>query len=68
MIRKELSRLLTFEERHRRLLARLVLAFAVTMVVFAAASLLMWTLESGHKGGDIHHYLGINRQFSIWPA
>jgi hypothetical protein len=54
VIRKELSRLFTLEERHRRLAARLLLAFGVTMVVFAAGTVLMWTLESGRKGGDIH--------------
>jgi hypothetical protein len=56
VIREELSRLFTREERHRRLLARLLLAFGATMVVFAAGSVLMWTLESGKKGGDIHGF------------
>jgi hypothetical protein len=54
VIREELSRLLTREERHRRLLARLLLAFGLTMVVFTAGTMLVWLLESGHKGGDIH--------------
>jgi hypothetical protein len=56
MIREELSRLLTREERHRRLLARLLLAFGLTTVVFAAGTVLIWLLESGQKGGDIHGF------------
>jgi hypothetical protein len=56
VIREELSRLLTVEERHRRLLARLLLAFAVSIVVLAAGSVLTWALESGQKGGDIHGF------------
>ena len=56
MIREELSRLFTVGERHRRLLARLLLAFGVTIVVFAAGTVLTWALESGQKGGDIHGF------------
>lgn len=53
MIREELSRLFTVEERHRRLLARLVLATGLSVVVFAAGTLLIWAFESGQRGGDI---------------
>lgn len=56
MIREEMSRLFTVEERHRRLLARLLIAFGLTMVVFAVGTVLTWTLESGQKGGDIHGF------------
>jgi hypothetical protein len=54
VIREELSRLVTVEERHRRLLARLALALGSTFVVFVIGTLLIWLLESGHHGGDIH--------------
>ena len=54
MIREEVSRLLTVEERHRRLLSRLLLAFAASIVVFAAGTVLIWAFESGRNGGDIH--------------
>jgi len=54
MIREEFTRLVTVEERHRRLLARLVLALAATSLVFVAGTVLIWLLESGHRGGDIH--------------
>jgi hypothetical protein len=53
VIREELSRLGTIEERHRRLLARLLLAMGLSAVVFAAGTVLIWVLESGEKGGDI---------------
>jgi hypothetical protein len=56
MIREELRRLVTWEERHRRLFARLLLAFGATCVVLAVGSILIWTFESGQKGGDIHGF------------
>jgi hypothetical protein len=54
VIREELSRLFKREERHRRLFARLMLAFALTIVVFAIGTVLIWAIEGGQKGGDIH--------------
>ena len=56
MLREELSRLFKVEERHRRLFARMLLAFGLSLVVFAVGSLLIWALESGHKAGDIHGF------------
>lgn len=56
MIREELKRLFTWEERHRRLLARLIIAFALTLLVLAVGSVLIWVFESGKKGGDIHGF------------
>jgi hypothetical protein len=56
VIREELRRLFTFEERHRRLAARLIIAFALTLTVLAAGSVLIWIFESGKKGGDIHGF------------
>ncbi len=53
MMREELSRLFKIEERHRRLLARLVLAFGLSILVYAAGAVLTWVFESGQKGGDI---------------
>ena len=54
MLREELSRLFRREERHRRLLARLVLALGLSIVVFGVGTVLVWVFESGQKGGDIH--------------
>ena len=56
MIRDELTRLFTWEERHRRLAARLLIAFTLTLVVLAIGSVLIWVFESGAKGGDIHGF------------
>ena len=54
MIREELARLFTVEERHRRLLARLLVAFALSVGVLVVGTVLIWVSESGRKGGDIH--------------
>jgi len=56
VIRDELTRLFTFGERHRRLLARLLLAFGLSVVVFTAGTVLIWISESGQKGGSIHGF------------
>ena len=56
MIREELSRLFTREERHRRLFARLLLAFGLSVVVFAVGTVLIWISESDQKGGNIHGF------------
>jgi hypothetical protein len=56
VIREELSRLFTRGERHRRLLARLLLALAMSIVVFAAGTVLIWIFESRQKGGSIHGF------------
>jgi hypothetical protein len=53
VIREELSRLFKIEDRHRRLLARLVLAFGLSIFVCAAGAVLTWAFEVGQKGGDI---------------
>jgi hypothetical protein len=54
VIREEWARLFTVGERHRRLFARLVIAFGLSVVVFVAGTLLIWVFESGQKGGDIN--------------
>jgi hypothetical protein len=56
MIREELDRLTDWEERHRRLLARIVVAVALTVVVDAVGAVLTWRFETGVKGGDIHGF------------
>jgi|SRR5580704_3447273 hypothetical protein len=56
VIREELTRLFTWQERHRRLAARLLIAFGLTLLVLAVGSVLIWVFESGVKGGDIHGY------------
>jgi voltage-gated potassium channel len=56
VIREELTRLFTWEERHRRLAARLLIASGLTLVVLAVGSVLIWIFEGGVKGGDIHGF------------
>jgi hypothetical protein len=56
VIREELRRLFTWEERHRRLAARLIIAFVLTLAVLTVGSVLIWIFESGQKGGDIHGF------------
>jgi len=55
MIRQELRRWLHFEERHRRLIARIVIVILLTLVVDAVASILVWTFERHADGTDIHN-------------
>jgi hypothetical protein len=56
MIRKELTRLFAWEERHRRLAARLLIAAGMTLFVLAVGSALIWIFESGQKGGQINGF------------
>ena len=56
MLLEELRRLATWSERHRRLLARIMLAFFLSVVVDLVGGLLMWVLESGKKGSDLHGF------------
>lgn len=51
MIREEMIRLFTWEERHRRLAARLLIALGLTLVVLVIGSVLIWVFEGGVKGG-----------------
>ena len=51
-----MHRLFTWEERHRRLLARVLIAAGLSIVVDAVASILVWRWESGIKGSDIHGF------------
>jgi len=53
---EELRRLAAFEERHRRLLARLLIAFGITLCFAVAGSLLIYFFESGKKGSDVHGF------------
>jgi len=54
MIREEIGRLLMVEERHRRLLARLLIAVGLTVAVAIVGSVLIYLFENGKKGSDIH--------------
>jgi hypothetical protein len=56
MLREELRRLMTWSERHRRLLARVFIAVLLSAVVDAVCATLMWSYESGLKGSSIHGF------------
>ena len=56
MIWDELKRLMTWEERHRRLMSRLLLVLALTVVVDAIGTVLVYALERGGKQTDIHSF------------
>jgi voltage-gated potassium channel len=56
MLREELRRLITWSERHRRLLARVIIAFVLSAVVAVVCAVLMWSFESGLQGSDIHGF------------
>ena len=56
VIREELRRLATWEERHRRLAARILLALMLSTVIDIVGALFFWQLESGIKGSDIHGF------------
>jgi voltage-gated potassium channel len=54
VIREELGRLWGWEERHRRLIARVVLAFTLTLAVDAVGTVLVYSFERHAKGTEIH--------------
>ena len=56
MIREELGRLWGWEDHHRRLVARLAIAFAVTLVVDLIGAVLVWRLERHADGTEIHGF------------
>jgi voltage-gated potassium channel len=56
VIREELTRLARWSERHRRLLARLVLALVLTAFVDALGAVATWFAERGAKGTDVHTF------------
>jgi voltage-gated potassium channel len=56
VIREELDRLLAVEERHRRLLARLLIAAGLTVAVAVIGSVLIYLFENDKKGSDIHGF------------
>jgi hypothetical protein len=54
MIAQELARLASWSERHRRLIARLLIAVGLTAIVDVIGAILIWTLERHARGSDIH--------------
>ena len=53
MIHEELTQLMSWEERHRRLLARLAIVLMATIAIDALGSVLVYLLERGADGTEI---------------
>ena len=56
MLGEELRRLLTWSERHRRLLARIVIAITLSIAVDLVGAAAMWGFERGASGTQIHGF------------
>jgi hypothetical protein len=56
MVLEELRRLVTWGERHRRLMARVTIAFCLSAVVDLTCAALMCSFESGLKGSELHGF------------
>jgi hypothetical protein len=54
VVRDEIARLATWEERHRRLIARVSIALGLTFVVDIIGAVVMWRLERHADQTDIH--------------
>ena len=55
MVYDELTRLMTWEERHRRLIARLLLVLIATAVVDVVGTVAIYLLERHAPHGEIHN-------------
>ena len=56
MIREELADLVRWEERHRRLVARLAIFLSLTLAVDMIGAVLMWRFERHARGTEIHGF------------
>jgi hypothetical protein len=56
MMWDELKRLMTWEERHRRLLSRLLLVVILTAVIDAIGTVLVYAFERHAQQSDIHSF------------
>jgi len=55
MVRDELGRLMSWEERHKRLVSRLLLVLVATAVVDVIGTIAIYLLERHAHHGDIHN-------------
>jgi hypothetical protein len=56
VIREELERVWRWEERHRRLLARLTIALGLTLVIDIVGAILVLITERHARGTEIHGF------------
>jgi hypothetical protein len=52
----ELARLMRWEDRHRRLVGRLLLVLIATAVVDLVGTILVYVFERNIRGGDLHSF------------
>jgi hypothetical protein len=55
MVRAELRRLTSWQDRHRRLIGRLLLVLLATLAVDLVGTLLIYVTERRVQNGDIHN-------------
>jgi hypothetical protein len=55
MVREELLRICTWEERHRRLISRLLIVLAATALVDVVGTVAIYLLERNVQHGEIHN-------------
>jgi hypothetical protein len=55
-VREELSRIMSWEDRHRQLVGRLVAILVLTLVVDAIGSVLVYFAERHARFTDIHNF------------
>jgi len=56
VVRHELNHLRGWEHRHKHLVARLLIAFGLTLCIDVVAAVVVWRLERHAPGTDIHGY------------
>jgi len=56
VIREELRLLTSWGERHQRLLARVTIAFSITLVIDLIGAVLIWRFERHALGTQIHTF------------
>jgi uncharacterized membrane protein len=56
VLREEIAELSGWERRHRRLIARILLALLATLVVDAIGSVLVWVFERHARFTEIHTF------------
>ncbi len=54
MLTEEIRRLMTWEERHRRLVARLLIVLLGTLLLDAVGTVCIYLLERNAAGTDVH--------------
>jgi hypothetical protein len=54
VLHDELVRIMSWQERHRRLVGRLLLVLVLTLFVDGLGTVAIYIFERGARGGDIH--------------